>query len=320
MVDPAGTQAGVQVTFVPNPYYYDKSRVQFSKITGQVIASPSSRLQALETGQIEIAVGDASTASAATAAGLQVVRNSSAWEGFVLDVSGTTQPALAKTAVRQAMQYALDRKAITEAVYGSLATPTAEPYAPDANDPALTNYYPYDPAKAKQLLASAGYQNGFSLTLLTVNFPPYLTIAQGVAEYLGKVGINVTIDPEPLAGYTAKGQDNPPSVVMTAGPDLLAAQYALRYEPGGSYDRWGGKGWSDPALGALFASSQTDPTLASLQAVMKHIVTNAETLPVALASNGLVYAAKNLGCLPDTPVVNGNSLINGLDTVCVKNS
>jgi peptide/nickel transport system substrate-binding protein len=96
--------------------------------------------------------------------------------------------------VRQAMAYALDRKAIIEgATYGT-GTPIGSAFAP--HNPYyvdLTGTYPYDPEKAKALLAEAGYPDGFSATL---KLPPlgYAKLSgQIIASQFAKVGIKLEL-------------------------------------------------------------------------------------------------------------------------------
>ena len=74
--------------------------------------------------------------------------------------------------VRQALNYAVDKEAINKALYGGLAVTMTSPL-PEAQwgfDKSLKGY-PYDPAKAKQLLAAAGVKPGLKVELLTYNTP-----------------------------------------------------------------------------------------------------------------------------------------------------
>jgi ABC-type transport system substrate-binding protein len=98
--------------------------------------------------------------------------------------------------VRQAVEHAIDKKALVDTLllgYGKVNNQYAYPGSWGVN-PAVTGY-PYDPAKAKQLLAAAGYPSGFKTTLTTPNWGTYPLGAPVVQEYLGRVGIKVEIDP-----------------------------------------------------------------------------------------------------------------------------
>ena len=72
---------------------------------------------------------------------------------------------MADVRVRQAINYAFDRDAIVKQAYGGAGTSTAQLFSTDSSayDEALNGKYTYDVAKAKQLLAEAGYANGFEL-------------------------------------------------------------------------------------------------------------------------------------------------------------
>jgi len=92
-------------------------------------------------------------------------------EGLTLsDRTGKLVPALGNVEVRQALNYAVDRPALAKLVgagYGVAIDQFGVP-GDDSYDPALKNAYPYDPAKAKQLLAAAVIQ-GFTFTLDTTS-------------------------------------------------------------------------------------------------------------------------------------------------------
>ena len=98
--------------------------------------------------------------------------------------------------VRQALNYAVDRETIARTLLRGLGRPAGQP-APSVSfghDPTLEPY-PYDPERARQILAEAGYADGFPLTIeiLTNAFPADGLIYQAMAHYLRQVGIDVTL-------------------------------------------------------------------------------------------------------------------------------
>jgi len=99
--------------------------------------------------------------------------------------------------VRQALNYAVDRDAIIEHILGGygikLATVAPEYFV--GYDPDLKPY-PCDPEKAKQLLAEAGYPNGFEIKDFRVGRGRFLRnveVAQAIVDQLAKVGVKVTL-------------------------------------------------------------------------------------------------------------------------------
>jgi peptide/nickel transport system substrate-binding protein len=98
--------------------------------------------------------------------------------------------------VRRAIAHALDRKAIIDGAIFGCALPIGSHFSPmDPGYVDLTGLYPYDPAKAKVLLAEAGFPGGFSASLKLP--PPSYARRSGeiIAQQLASVGIKVTIEP-----------------------------------------------------------------------------------------------------------------------------
>jgi peptide/nickel transport system substrate-binding protein len=117
--------------------------------------------------------------------------------------------------VRLAANYALDRQAINEAACLGFCPPTAG-IIPRVMDFALqTEPLAYDPKKAKQLLAEAGYPNGFDAGEL-VPIPPFFTMGEAVVNYLNAVGIRVKMRiMERAAFYSAWREKKLPGLFIT---------------------------------------------------------------------------------------------------------
>ncbi len=111
--------------------------------------------------------------------------------------------------VRLALNLAVDKKAIFQQVLGGLGTPVGTvnyyPTDPWISD-ALLKPIPYDPPRAKQLLAEAGYPNGFEVTMNLTAWPGrgYLPdVGEAVATYWEKVGLKVKRRPVDRAIFSA---------------------------------------------------------------------------------------------------------------------
>lgn len=101
--------------------------------------------------------------------------------------------------VRQALCYAIDRQGIMDMVadgHGIAVGSSIYPAFTKYFLPELVDKYPHDVAKAKELLAQAGYPDGFDMTIsVPNNYQPHMDTAEVVAEQLREAGINVTIQP-----------------------------------------------------------------------------------------------------------------------------
>ena len=90
--------------------------------------------------------------------------------------------------MRLAANYAIDRQAISEAETLGASIPTGSIIPREFEFALPIEPHPYDPVKAKQLLAEAGYPNGFDAGDLTPG-PPFFARGEMVANYLAAVGI-----------------------------------------------------------------------------------------------------------------------------------
>jgi peptide/nickel transport system substrate-binding protein len=171
-------------------------------------------------------------------------------------VAMNTQKApFGKLAVRQAIAYAIDVRAIVKAFYsaGAIVATNWTPPGMLGENPSL-KIYPYDPAKARQLLAQAGLPSGFSTNLYYPTTPrPYMPEPQRIAEAiqadLEKVGINVTLEPFEFGVFLAKVRNGEHEMCLigwsgdNGDPDnffypLLDKDSALAKPNGQNYSFW----------------------------------------------------------------------------------
>lgn len=113
--------------------------------------------------------------------------------------------------VREAAEYAVDKNAIVQIFGGArIATPANQVVLP-GNVGYISKYDPYpdndgngDPAKAKQLLAKAGYPNGVAIKMLYATTDPAPRVAQSLQASLDKAGFKVTLVPTTGADFYGK--------------------------------------------------------------------------------------------------------------------
>ncbi|WP_233236942.1 glutathione ABC transporter substrate-binding protein [Bordetella sp. LUAb4] len=97
--------------------------------------------------------------------------------------------------VRQALNYVIDKDAFIRIVYNGYATPMDAPVAPGIAYYSKQNVWPYDPAKAKQLLAEAGYPNGFESEIWTFSNTLNSRAVQFLQQQLAAVGVRLAVKP-----------------------------------------------------------------------------------------------------------------------------
>jgi len=118
--------------------------------------------------------------------------------------------------VRLAVNYAIDRAAVSEAACLGFCPPTGS-IIPRMMDFALPiEPPPYDPQKAKQLLAEAGYPNGFDAGELTP-IPPFFVAGEALVNYLNAVGIRVKMRPMERAAFYGAWRERKLKGLFTTG-------------------------------------------------------------------------------------------------------
>lgn len=133
--------------------------------------------------------------------------------------------------VRQALTIAINREAIAERVMEGQATATNQwlppgvySHTPDVRVPAP------DMDRARRLLAEAGYPNGFRLTLTSPNdrFPNDARIAQAVAQFWTRIGVQTQVDTLPWASFAGRSARQEFAMRLTSWGSITAeASYML---------------------------------------------------------------------------------------------
>lgn len=300
MLDTSSTVPLHSYTYVRNPHYWNPSAVHYQKVVVNVISDPSALLSAVETGQADAGVGALSTADAAKNAGVNVLTSPGYTVGVALaDRNGTVSGPLSSQSVRQALNYAIDRSSIAKGLFKSYGSATDQ-YDPPGSlsyDPNKADYYTYDVDKAKSLLASAGYSNGFSMSMICMTQQPtWCQIAQALGDQWGKIGVKLNIVPlaSPDAYTPAVESHKYPVNALNMGgngPSYLHDQsitsQSLLANPYGT---------TDSRLTSLLgdvASQSGDQQTKSAQAFQDRLLDLAWFAPIAVGDN-VFYVSKKI--------------------------
>jgi peptide/nickel transport system substrate-binding protein len=216
IMDSGATVIGSSYAFTKNPNYWNKEDQHYDKLVLKVYNDPTAMLNAVKGKQIngaKLINNDFNAQIKATGYGL--VEWETDWTGLLLlDRGGKINQPMKDVRVRQAINYAVDKQGMLKAYgkgYGTLTTQIFPPKSP-AYDPALDSKYDYNPTKAKELLAQAGYPNGFELSMPSTSRAG-TTLFPLIAQQLKNVGI------------TAKFTDAGTNFI----PDILAPKYAATW-------------------------------------------------------------------------------------------
>lgn len=197
LYDEAASTSGATHVFTRNPDYTNPDLFAYDAVTISILEDVTSRVNALKSGQIDVAPIGSATAADAEAAGFALNQLYSSAAGMILgDRRGEIVPALGDVRVRQAMNMAFDREAMVDSIFAGYAKPSSQAFAEGTpgyqEDEA--DAYAYDPEGAKALLAEAGYPDGFDLTLPT--YEPITGDAEAyIKQALGDIGIRVSFEP-----------------------------------------------------------------------------------------------------------------------------
>jgi peptide/nickel transport system substrate-binding protein len=197
-----------QIVLDANPGYW-KGKPRVDRLVFKEYPDAQAALLALQRGETQI-MGDVATQ---VVPALRADTNIEVLTQPGLTVNGMAMPndtpPFTDKRVRQALNYAVDKEAINKALYASLAVTMTSPL-PEAQwgfDQSLKGY-PYDPVKAKQLLAAAGVKPGLKIELLSYNTPRGYNpagadLAVALQGYLNKIGIEADVRKLDMGAFLA---------------------------------------------------------------------------------------------------------------------
>jgi len=257
------------------------------------------RFNAVASGQANIALIEPRQIAEAKSKGLavQIIEKNALWDIY-LNVS---RPGLKDLRVRQAMMHAIDREAIADAMgYGS-ARPTQQLWAKTSPFyvAELDSRYPFDQAKARALLAEAGFKDGLDITILLLNTTEYRQLAEALQGMWSEVGIKLKFDVIDVSQYTQFARPVPRGDIMigrNGGRGDAVEGMAQIVGTGGSVNPGGAASPRiDELLGVAKKLNATDPKrLETMRELMREISESVGNIPVI--TRATVYAYRP-GCI-----------------------
>jgi peptide/nickel transport system substrate-binding protein len=196
---------GSHITFVRNPHYWEKGKPYLDSVRFNFVSDSNTRILALRAGNAQIM--DVVPFSQINS--LRGDKNMSVQAAKVPQFLGLwlnhQRPEFADINVRKALQYAINRPLLNRQIFAGLAEiPNSVLMGFDMDAPnSQVKPYPYDVAKAKQLMAQSKFPKGFSTTL---RYPGgtdfYKQLALALQQEFGAIGIKIKLVEQDTATVT----------------------------------------------------------------------------------------------------------------------
>jgi peptide/nickel transport system substrate-binding protein len=299
VLDAGKSTTGSTYTLTKNTSYWNAKNYPFKQLVVKVFSSDTAAVNALRTGQVDAGLVGQPDVASVTGSGLKVISFRGQTTRLLLtDHAGKVIPALGNLKVRQAMNMVFDKNAMVKNLYLGNAVPTAQVFreGSDAYIPNLTDPYPFDVAKAKQLMSDAGFANGFSLNLPTITGQNFETLMPYVTQQLALINIKVTQVPLSGANAITNLLSGKYPVVLWQLGNLgnSALQINVESTPTGYWDlehqpdqyvdsRWTQIGTADPATSKKLQ-----------QEINQYLIDQAWFVPMAYMGNNFAYNPKKV--------------------------
>jgi peptide/nickel transport system substrate-binding protein len=205
------------------PFTHWRVTPDFKELQMFLVPEPTTRLAMLLRGEAHLALIPFDTQPQATAKGMKVFKATvptmpvfAMFGGNYLASKPHYDPTIpwTKRQVRQALNHAVDRKAIQNSILGGRGEPMAVTFwhatLPGWNPQWLNTYeehYGYDPPRAKALLAVAGYPKGFKATYILTprpELPELMEVGQVIANYWREIGVDLKLEEREFAWWREK--------------------------------------------------------------------------------------------------------------------
>ncbi|MBW4718470.1 ABC transporter substrate-binding protein [Saccharothrix obliqua] len=221
--DKASSTPQSQYVFTKKQDHWDTGTYPFPTVRLFPITDQTASFNAMLSGQLNVQFANAANLPKAKENGWNIASKAASWVGVQFaDRTGAQVKALGDQRVRQAISYAFDAAGILKAVANDSGTVTNQVWSVDGAvyDKSMNDKYKTDVAKAKQLLAEAGYPDGFSVKM---PMSPIFQAWQPAAnQTFGELGIKVEWQDMAMPDYQKNAPTFPMflAVIALAGNDM----------------------------------------------------------------------------------------------------
>lgn len=283
------------VLLVANPDYYREGQPGVAEIRYNVVPEASTRAAGIRTGTYHL-IPDVDPATAETLRGARGVTLMGVQDlAYTLLGFNVTREPFDDPKVREAINYAIDRDEIVEAVYFGNAVPGG-PLSPGlqawATDTSAFACYDTNLDRARDLLAEAGYPNGFETSILTFGTIQVVSdLAQVLQAQLGQVGIDVDVNIAEFGAFVQgwRNSDFDMFVSLNGGSSDPDGYLHRTFVTGGSTNVYK---FSDPAVDQLLNQGRTTSDMAERVNIYDHLQKRlACTGPIAHIAYGTLFSA-----------------------------
>ena len=190
---------GQRIVYERNPEYWNQPYPYLDRIIWRPIPEPSTRVNALVGGEVDMIAAVPPDNVEQLAAEGMIVAMGTHPHIWWLNLNHSEAP-FSDVRVRQAANHAIDKQGMAEKLLRDTALPAFSMVSRTSVgfDPEWTDPYPYDPERAKALLAEAGYPDGFKTTLQTSTAGSGQILPVAMAEWiqrdLARVGIQASLE------------------------------------------------------------------------------------------------------------------------------
>jgi peptide/nickel transport system substrate-binding protein len=265
----------------------------YTTVTYKPYLDKQARVNAQISGQTDLSILDSTTVSVAQSNGVSLAKDGGTIQDLLIfDKTGVSSKPFGNKLVRLALSYAIDRAAFVAALApGAHPTANAFPQESPGYDPSLDTTYAFSDAKAKQLLAQAGYPSGFTFTI-TAN-PSDETQLEFLQKEFAAVGVTMNVtETTSTAQLFAAINTQPMGFIPLAWPSEIGITAGVIV--GGFANPHKS---ADPVIGAALgaASNATGSTYpAALKTLNDALINEGWIIPVAEQYSYVGYNAKKI--------------------------